>query len=212
EGEFCVLDAGSDYSQYLWSNGSKSRYDTIWNQGNYWVKVWNEYGLTNISDTITIKVEPKPEKPNVLFNGDILFCPSDAARYVWYLNDKEIIGAKQKIFKPTESGWYKCQIFTSLNCNNVSEAVRVELVGIEDFNPSKLNVYPVPTDGILNINFNNNHEEYKIKILNTLGLELMSMEANESQINLNVNEFPTGIYLINISVGNLNYFTKFIKK
>jgi ligand-binding sensor domain-containing protein len=212
EGEFCVLDAGSDYNQYLWSNGSKSRYDTIWNQGKYWVKVWNEYGLTNISDTITIKVEPKPEKPNVLFNGDILFCPSDAARYVWYLNDKEIIGAKQKIFKPTESGWYKCQIFTSLNCNNVSDAVRVELVGIEDFNTSKINVYPVPTDGILNIKFNNNNEKYNIKILNTLGIELKSLEANESQINLNVNEFPTGIYFINISVGNLNYLTKFIKK
>ncbi len=60
EGDSIVLDAG-DFSSYLWSNGSNTRYLTVFQSGLYWVDVSAQGGLLIYSDTLTIEVSNTPQ-------------------------------------------------------------------------------------------------------------------------------------------------------
>jgi len=50
-GSSVVLDAGSGYSSYLWSNGSSTQKITVNDTGNYWVEVQNSLGCTVTGQT-----------------------------------------------------------------------------------------------------------------------------------------------------------------
>jgi|GEM_PF-3916189 len=221
EGEFCVLDAGEGFERYEWSNGSKVRFDTVWTKGNYWVKVWNEYGFSSVSDTIPIKVEQKPGKPNILYNGDVLYCPSFASKYVWFLDDKEIEGLQTNVYKPIVSGWYKCEVHSELDCSNISDAVRVELADVSDYDfSSNFNIYPNPVENSLSIDIskfvNADMMNFKvdISIKNLLGEEVFNKRYNNyfNDINMDLGNLSSGLYFLKISVNNNYYLAKFIKR
>ncbi|MFH1052485.1 MAG: T9SS type A sorting domain-containing protein [bacterium] len=220
EGEFCVLDAGGGFEKYLWSDGSKARFDTIWSKGYYWVKVQNNFGFEAVSDTVSINVESKPAKPNLLYNGDVLFCPSDAAIYVWYLNDEIIEGASQKTYKPLENGWYKCEIFTELNCSNISEAVRVELTDVNDYYSGYVSVYPNPAGDYTNIDLSlvttdiESIENISFSILNLMGTEMLNTQVKlgvNQTFKLNLEALSKGMYIIHCKLPNNSYYFKLIK-
>jgi hypothetical protein len=66
EGDSLVLDAGI-HAGYLWSNGSNTRYLTVFNSGSYFVDVTNQLGIVIPSDTIDIFVSNTPQiSPNVI--------------------------------------------------------------------------------------------------------------------------------------------------
>jgi gliding motility-associated-like protein len=52
-----VLDAGSGYATYAWSNGANTQTTNIWSSGTYSVTVTNSAGCT-ASDSVTITVTP----------------------------------------------------------------------------------------------------------------------------------------------------------
>ncbi len=51
-----ILNAGSGYAGYVWSNGSGDSTITVDTTGSYWVQVMNQYGCT-ASDTIEVTIE-----------------------------------------------------------------------------------------------------------------------------------------------------------
>lgn len=71
-----------------------------------------------------------------------------------------------------------------------------------------LHIFPNPSSENLTIQINSS-ENFFLKIYNLLGEEIRS--ENMVQINdLDVSDFPKGIYIFRISVGNNNYFEKVI--
>jgi blue copper oxidase len=82
--------------------------------------------------------------------------------------------------------------------------------GIADINfKNNFSIYPNPTTGILNIKSKDN-DKFSITIFNTLGKGIEETQSIQ-HLQLNINNYPTGIYFIQIQTGN-NLITKKIIK
>jgi hypothetical protein len=73
-------------------------------------------------------------------------------------------------------------------------------VGISDFEFASLKVYPNPTSGLVNIEFNSLHEkETKVQVYNQLGQRILIQQAVDQNMELDLSSNPAGIYYITIS-------------
>ncbi|HYF03713.1 MAG TPA: PKD domain-containing protein, partial [Patescibacteria group bacterium] len=77
-GETALLDAGSTYSAYLWSNGATTSTITVAQSGQYSVRVTDTNGCSATSQPVTITVNPRPA-PSL--SGPTAVCPNTTATY-----------------------------------------------------------------------------------------------------------------------------------
>jgi blue copper oxidase len=83
--------------------------------------------------------------------------------------------------------------------------------GIADINfKNNFSIYPNPTTEILNI-VSNTSEKFSINIFNTLGEKITSAN-NIQHLQLNINNYPSGLYFIQINSDNKFFTQKFIKQ
>lgn len=73
----------------------------------------------------------------------------------------------------------------------------------------KFRIYPNPTNSMLNIN--TSLIDYLIKIYNLMGQLLYTKESNDGIQRINVSDFTTGLYFIEVSSNNLLETQKFYK-
>lgn len=60
EGDSVVLDAG-DHETYLWNTGHDERYLTVYEAGEYWAQVTNQFFVTTFTDTVSVLVSALPQ-------------------------------------------------------------------------------------------------------------------------------------------------------
>lgn len=68
-------------------------------------------------------------------------------------------------------------------------------LSVSDFDSLEFNVYPNPTKGILNIDFNNNSEVRTVKIFNLLGNEVGNFEVKNND-NIDLSHLTKGVYFL----------------
>jgi len=93
-------------------------------------------------------------------------------------------------------------VYNGINCDI---AVEVNM-GVNDINISKINIFPNPTESILNIQ--SEIEISNIVIINMLGQKLLS---NINQSSIDVSSLTRGTYFITIETYNGKQTQKFIK-
>ncbi len=106
---------------------------------------------------------------------------------------------------------------TGMNIMTVMNTSRPQrLTGIDEENASKINVYPNPTNGEININFKEEKPSpgTKIIITNVLGKNVLEQLVTSSEEKYDIKAYTSGIYLIRIIDVNNNtiYTNKLIKK
>ncbi|WP_179352031.1 T9SS type A sorting domain-containing protein [Winogradskyella vidalii] len=74
--------------------------------------------------------------------------------------------------------------------------VNIETLSVGDFEDNALAVYPIPAKDVLNV-------EYKsvltgVKIYNVVGQEVLNRTTSSSQLQLDISEFTTGIYIVKL--------------
>lgn len=80
-------------------------------------------------------------------------------------------------------------------------------LSIDELEKQKYNIYPNPVENTLNIN-SDNSDEKSITIYSTSGQLLKSVKTTDQNLSIDVSQFSSGTYLLNIN--NVPY--KFIKK
>jgi photosystem II stability/assembly factor-like uncharacterized protein len=77
----------------------------------------------------------------------------------------------------------------------------------------QIELYPNPTSNVLKIQLANLEQGYKIRIVNSVGAQIMSFVAEESLVPVNVSHLPQGVYFIEFrnSAGCLLSTERFIK-
>ncbi|MGU9939297.1 T9SS type A sorting domain-containing protein [Empedobacter brevis] len=75
-----------------------------------------------------------------------------------------------------------------------------------------IEVFPIPTNDYLNVIINQKFQLAKIKIFDMAGRNMLNIEKKDRHSVLNISNFPSGIYLLNIEYENESYSTKIIKK
>lgn len=84
-------------------------------------------------------------------------------------------------------------------------------VGISDFEFASLKVYPNPTNGLVNIEFNSLPErETNVQVFNQLGQRILIQQAVNQNTKLDLSANPAGIYYITISSEKISRTEKII--
>lgn len=87
--------------------------------------------------------------------------------------------------------------FSNVNCSVTSLYENMNSL-------DNVNIFPNPSNEILNINFKNSKRISQIEILNCLGQVVKAEFTIEDNIHIFVNDLPKGIYILNlISLGNV---------
>jgi len=89
-----------------------------------------------------------------------------------------------------------------------TEIIVVKNVGISNLLENQVEIYPNPTDKMLNINFVKAINLAKVEIINPTGTKIKTLEITTSQTAIDVSSFPSGIYLLIISENNKILVTK----
>lgn len=170
------------------SDNGTSYYGLHWQKPSNWMSTsFNDSGFplaTTYSNT-TVGVNNKPAYTNFT---NIFDDPKGDAQFIWSTNlilDNEVIVR-----------------YTVMETTGVIE--------LDNFN-NKIHIYPNPAVNKLQIVFDKtiNFDEIKsISIYNLCGVKIL--EANKYSEIVDLNGFPSGIYLIDIKIGNNHIFKKIV--
>ena len=84
--------------------------------------------------------------------------------------------------------------------------------GINDSQYSGLTIYPNPTSDKLNIDLKrSNANKTSLEILNTVGKLMTEIKSFKENINLDIKNFPSGIYIVKLQNNSSIYTKVFVK-
>jgi hypothetical protein len=92
---------------------------------------------------------------------------------------------------------------------NTATTEFVDNLGDNDFSQNEISVYPNPTNGLLNINSTSVIEN--IEIFDMLGRQLINKSINQTDVELDLSTFQSGVYFIKIESNGSSETRKIIK-
>ena len=175
---------------------------------------------TVISNTITISAGVNPVAGFNYTSNQLDFnftnLSSGANSYLWDFGD----GTTSTIQNPTHSysspGMYTVTLTVTNNCGT---ATIIQSVNAVDNSISQITqllsiyIYPNPTQGMVNIYFNDAIGNSILSVENTLGEKVYQTnidQQKDSQFSFDLSSYSEGIYLIRISNNNLNIIQKIL--
>jgi hypothetical protein len=153
-GDSVVLGVSGSYMAYEWSTGATTPEIVVRHDGKYHVRARDLDGCWGQSQTTTVTVFLKPDKPVIQRSGDVL---SISTTYLcqWYRNGVEIPGADRAALVVTQPGSYQVRVTTTRGCSVVSDIFDVTVLDVADHPPlavdASLHAWPEPARDVLHI-------------------------------------------------------------
>lgn len=180
--------------------------------------VYKYTSVKGCSDSATniFEVFSMPEKPIISENKKKLTTNS-ALTYQWFFNDTKIDGANSQIYEPDTSGYYKVEVADNHNCKNISDPYYFDITNVEDKNDinNSISINPNPFTDKTTIKWQmNNIDKVSMTITDLLGVEILKLLDNEiynagqQTIEFDSSNFPSGVYLLNLKVGEKSFTVK----
>lgn len=126
-GDSVVLDAGSGYSSYQWSNGESTSRIVVKTSGTFTVTVTNATNCIGTSAPVTVTRYQTPA-PQITANGPLSFCEGGSvqldagsgwSRYLWST------GATTRRITVSQSGLYNVRVTNTNGCNGESPVLTI---------------------------------------------------------------------------------------
>ena len=96
--------------------------------------------------------------------------------------------------------------FTDKDCDYIADDVSLKEASLSNV---VIKIYPNPTKSILNIEFA--EENNYIEIYDNIGKKICSLQTNDESANINMSEYPSGLYLVVIKNDNGSGFKRIVK-
>jgi hypothetical protein len=210
-GEPVDLDAGADFSDYAWNTGGDEQVETVDATGTYSVAVIDDNGCEQI-DEINVEII----EIDLTLDVDMLTLTSNesgADGYQWVdCDDYSIIpGATAESYEVTENGNYGV-IITKGECVDTSDCQFIFGIGIDENESIRLfELYPNPTNGQVNLNFDVAGQLVVVNIMDATGRQVGQYETTKSTLTLEINE-ADGIYFIEVIAGEQHQIMRVVKE
>lgn len=175
--------------------------------GNYYCEVSNGCE-TAFTATANVQVTSNPIVPIITENGGVL---QSSVPYgvQWYFNGNAIAGATGEFYTPTQAGTYTVKS----NAGNCSASSASFTTGINDLSAvAQISIYPNPSKGIYSVSIGNWDKELSYEIVDILGKTILNGTENNSNFNLNLESYTTGIYLLKLRSDKYQSTYKLVKE
>lgn len=203
EGDSTLLEGPAGFATYAWSNGATTRNLTVRTGGEYSLVVTNAAGCqSEPSVPIEITVNPRPATPNLTSRNDTIFVtPTGADNYIWYFNGNRITN-NQNIFVTRNNGTYTVEVIINGCRSLISAPFNYVYTSLSLATTTSFNVYPNPTEGLLNIN-NLAEEVSSLAILDAAGRVVISQATQGmSQVQVDLTGLAKGVYHLQATFQN----------
>ncbi len=156
-----------------------------------------------------------PAKPVISWDGFILTA-TPAAAYQWFYQQVGIYNGIHREYIPTLPGTYRVQITDRLGCQVLSDEITIAFTSIAEEYEEGLSIYPNPGDGLFTLQINaKKTEKAHIFVVNALGKRVYDAEVDlvpGLQYNtLRLDDVPSGIYTVVVSIGGARVMTHLVK-
>ena len=224
-GDSVVLDAGSGFASYLWSDNSQNQSITIFNSGTYSVTVTDSSGCVGF-DVVSINSYQQPiagfsylQNTGLEINFTDL-SQNNTQNYWDFLgvNNFTPMGVGNVSYIYPFAGAYTVRMIAANSCSSdttetiINVIASIETLSLDD----KINIYPNPTNDFIHLDFKDNIKINQINlrnIHNQLIRQVGIKELNNSQgqtYQLNISALSKGIYFIEILTDKVTYNKKIV--
>ncbi len=158
------------------------------------------------SDDIAVRLNALPQTP-IISVADNLLISSATAGNQWYNNGQILNNETAQVLSKYQSGSYFVKV-TENGCS--SRSVSLTITANEPTNLMALKVFPNPSNGNFNLQLPS-QDAYKMQISDLQGRIIETKEGNnEAQVQLNLSNWNTGIYFVNLVTKNRVFNSKLI--
>ena len=186
--------------------GHTNPIDTISQSGNYYVRVYNNFGCFKNSDSVNVVYCD----PTVGFNIDLdgaanLYVTNYLNGYTinWLNNGQIIQGLSSNLISPSVSGDYQARLSTLTGCKYFSNIYSYSVL-IDDI-VSEFKSYPNPSDEQFVLSWTDNKIK-SLEIFNSYGQKIDELNLDFSPKIVNTYEYSQGFYLLKVNYGDDNSF------
>ncbi len=204
-----TLNAGNDGISYYWNNGATNNVITTSQPGLYAVQIVGQNGCIK-SDSVTIIQNGNSPavtgiQPQNLASHTFKFSalnPTNVIGYKWNFGDgTPDVYMNSPTHTYTTHGNFLVTLWVSSSCGIREDTLTVHIytTGVEDIlNENAVNIYPNPTNGIFNIDYDkDNYQLLGIKVNNAIGQTIY--QSKEKQINtVDLSNHSAGLYFIEL--------------
>ncbi|MEO6524852.1 MAG: S8 family serine peptidase [Mucilaginibacter sp.] len=153
-------------------------------------------------------------KPIVTLNGVNLVSNISQGNQ-WFLNGNSIAGATNATYTPASSGIYRIDVTGSTGCISRSDDFSFVLPAKDNNDGSEiaLAVFPVPSNGRVNLAFNaTKSESLSVSVVNSAGQSVYktsnTIATGPYNDILNLTNLPSGIYFMQLTIGDKTYLRR----
>lgn len=228
--EIVFTDNSTGATSWSWNFGTGSSPATANTQGPHTVS-YSSSGLKTVSLTVNgnttetkdgyILVHPAPEA-NFSFqvnSPDVQFTNSSqyASSYLWDFGDGNTSTATNPLHTYIENGQYQVSLTASnVNCGSDvhTELVVITTVGIDEVVSGSITVFPNPSAGAFYLTSDETVDNTKVSLYDIRGKLIFSdiriiLQSGETY-RIGDDLLKPGVYLLNVSAGDLQYKKKLI--
>lgn len=218
EGEESAIVAEGGYDSYQWFRDGTPI--TGANESTLLVSLEGEYIVTTGSGScagnscpVVVEVFETANAVPVEVEGNDLTVSAVGDAYQWFLNAIEIAGATERTYTVTESGAYNAVVTTDMGCFITSEVIDFDFTGIQTFKDNTtINVYPTLVRDQIWIDIENQSKEISINLFNVNGVRLASQAGQNGKTSFDLQNYPVGLYFIEILNGQERILEKVVKR
>ena len=192
---------------FEWNNGNSLSDSTIHNPYAmpatdtwYHVDAWDGNGCYGY-DSVMVTVNPLPAMPVItnVFAAAQLIC-NETSGLQWYLNDTLLTGETNQAITYSQNGDYTVTFTDANGCTSISNISTVVDVSVEELRGIvSLNIFPNPSNGILNLNIvSKENTIINVSVIDLQGREVFSHNGldvlGELNKELDLNHLTKGLY------------------
>lgn len=214
DGDSLKLVAPTGFGSYIFSDGAKEipkekNELNIKQAGKYYVATKQGRFISNLSDPITIKVNPEPTKPTMTLESNG-FKSSSPTNNQWFLNGIAIKDSTGQFLRSFGSGAYTVRV-TENGCFSESDAFIITAIE-PNVNSFPIKLYPNPNEGTFWVELPQTFTKWQIDIFDMQGKQILNKLHSDSSTNREKIEMKTvsGSYILRVTTGQATQSIKFI--
>jgi hypothetical protein len=207
-GDSLQLKIDDSFHELLWNNAYSGGEFYAKKSGNYFVSGLSAFNCPKKSDTIYINEWALPDT-SLKRVGNLLIAKSGYG-YKWFLDGKQIDGEFDDSLLTTWSGSYYAVYESANGCQSKTRSITI--LGLKNKpNKSVFDVYPNPAIDVVNIKTISDFSEVNMSIFNNSGQLILEKTLVSENTSVNTEEWPSGIYLVQLRTNQGVYFDVFVK-